>query len=90
MEEKAKLEIIAQKLENKKKRLGIIESQKQLLMTDKKMNIEEIKNLRDLITECVFDEDHTIFASEPKFKLVFDEDEIKKLKKKIWGLLEKF
>jgi len=89
MEEKEKLEIIAQKLENKKKRLGIIEAQKQLLMTDKKMIIDQIKNLRDLITEWTLDEDKTIFATEPKFKSVFTDEEVKKLKKKIWDLLEK-
>lgn len=90
MEEKAKLEIIAQKLANKKKRLEIEGTQKELLVTDKKMMIDQITNLRNLITERVIDEDKTIFATEPKYKLVFSEDEIRKLKKKIWDLLEKF
>lgn len=84
MEEKVKQEIIAQKLENKKKRLQIIE-----LLSDKKMIIDQIKILRDLITETVIDEETTIFATEQKYKLVFDEPEIKKLKKKIWELLDK-
>lgn len=53
------------------------------------MILEQIKNLRELIKETVIDADTTIFATEQKCKLVFTEDEIKKLKKKIWDLLEK-
>ena len=89
MEEKEKLEIIAQRLDNKKKRLEIAGTQKELLMTDRRMLLEEIVSLRNLITEIVLDEEKTIFASERKFKLVFGEDEIEKLKKKIWDLLKK-
>jgi hypothetical protein len=89
MEEKIKLEIIAKKLDNKKKRFEIVESQKELLMADAKLKIDQIKNLRDLITETVVDEESTVFSSEQKYKLVFSEDEIKKLKKKIWELLDK-
>ncbi len=90
MEEKAKLEIIAQKLENRKKRLEIVETKNDLVVKDQKMIIDQINNLRELITEMVRDEDKTLFASEPKYKQVFDGEEIKKLKKKIWNLLEKF
>lgn len=90
MEEKAKLEIIAQKLENKKKRLQIDETQKEFLRADKKMIIDQIKSLSHLITESVIDEEKTIFTTEPKYRQAFDEAEIKKLKNKIWELLEKF
>lgn len=89
MEEKEKLEIIAQKLDNKKKRLEIAGTQKELLLTDRRMILEEIIGLRNLITETVIDSDNTVFASEKKFKLVFNEDEVEKLKKKIWDLLKK-
>ncbi len=89
MEEKAKLEIIAQKLENKRKRLEIVEAQKELLLTDKKMIIEQIKNLRDLLTETVIDDEKTIFTTEPRYRLVFNGVEIEKLKEKIWHLLDK-
>lgn len=87
MEEKQKLELIAQKLDNKKKRLEIIEAEKELQMSDKKMVLEQINNLRNLITETLLDPEQTVFASEKKYRLVFDEDEINKLKKKIWDLL---
>lgn len=87
MEEKQKLELIAQKLDNKKKRLEIIEAEKELQMSDKKMVLEQINNLRNLITETILDPEQTVFASEKKYRLVFDEDEINKLKKKIWDLL---
>ncbi|HEX8515180.1 MAG TPA: hypothetical protein VF868_03195 [Bacteroidia bacterium] len=87
MEEKQKLELIAQKLDNKKKRLEIIEAEKELQMSDKKMVLEQINNLRNLITETILDPEQTVFASEKKYRLVFDEQEINKLKKKIWDLL---
>lgn len=88
MEEKAKLEIASQKLDNKKKRLQIVETHNALVVTRKKIMIDQIKNLKDLITETVLDVDRTIFATEPKHRPVFDTEEIKKLKKKIWDLLE--
>jgi hypothetical protein len=88
MEEKQKLELIAQKLDNKKKRLEIIEVEKELQMSDKKMVLEQINNLRSLITETILDPEQTVFASEKKYRLVFDEQEINKLKKKIWDLLD--
>jgi hypothetical protein len=89
MLEKEKLEIIAQKLDNKKKRLEIAKAQKEFLMENKKMILDQINSLRNLITETILDEDKTILASEPKIKSVFSEDEIKKMKKKIWSLIEK-
>lgn len=89
MEEKEKLEIIAQRLDNKKKKLEIAGTQKELLMTDRRMVLEEIISLRGLITEVVLDEEKTVFASERKYRLVFGEEEIEKLKKKLWELLKK-
>jgi hypothetical protein len=86
---KEQLEIIAQKLDNKKKRLEIAKARKEFLMEDKKMILDQINSLRNLITETILDEDKTIFASEPKIKLVFSEEEINKLKKKIGSLIEK-
>lgn len=88
MGSKEKLEIIAQKLENKKRRLEIIEAQKDLQFAEKEMVLNQINNLKELITEEVIDEEKTIFASEIKYKKVFSNDEIEKLKKKIWALLE--
>lgn len=87
--EKIPLEIVSKRLDIKKKRIEIVEAQKDLLIMDKKMILDQIKNLRELIKETVIDEETTIFATEQKYKLVFDEAEIKKLKKKIWDLLEK-
>jgi hypothetical protein len=89
MLEKEKLEITAQKLDNKKKRLEIAKAQKEFLMENKKMILDQINSLRNLITETILDEDKTIFASEPKIKLVFSEEEINKLKNKILTLIQK-
>ncbi len=90
MEEKERLEIISLKLEIKKKKINLIEIKKDHLRSDKKMFIDQISSLRDLMTERVIDEDKTIFGSEPKYKPVFNDSEITKLKKKVWDLLEKF
>lgn len=89
MEEKEKLEIAAKKLENKKKRLEIAKAKKEFLQEDKKMILDKINTLRNLITETVLDEDKTVFASEPKIKSVFNADEINRMKKKIWSLIDK-
>ena len=88
MEEKERLEIVSLKLEIKKKKINLIEIKRDHLRNHKKMVIEQINSLRDLMTERVIDEDKTIFGSEPKYKPVFNDSEITKLKKKIWELLE--
>lgn len=88
MEEKERLEIVTKKLEIKKKRLDLARHKNDVLLSDRRLALEQIKNIRDLITETVIDEDKTIFTTEPRYKLVFNEEEIKKLKKMVWKLLE--
>jgi hypothetical protein len=88
MEEKERLEIVTKKLEIKKKRLDLARHKNDVLLSDRRLALEQIKNIRDLITETVIDDEKTVFTTEPRYRLVFNEVEIEKLKKMIWKLLE--
>lgn len=86
--EKERLDLISAKLDNKKKLLDIKEREKSLHDSDKKIIMDQINNLRYVIGTTLFDEEATLFPSEPKFKNALSPEEIKKVKTKILRLVD--
>jgi hypothetical protein len=89
-EKRAVLELTAKRLDNQRKRLDIAESKRDLLLTQKKIIMEQVNHLRDLLTDEVINEEKTLFGSEPIYKPLLTAEETEKIKRKIWKLLDEF
>lgn len=86
--EKEKQEIIEMKLDNQKKQVEIVKAKKELVDSDKKLILEQLFHLRQIMTTTMFDEEKTLFPSEPKLKNVLNQEEVHKIKSKMLELID--
>lgn len=88
-ERREKLDVIAKALDNQKKRLDIKEAKQDYHRNEVKLTLDVLDNLRQILRDRVVDDETTIFSSEPKYKKVFNDDEIDFVKKKIMKIVSK-
>jgi hypothetical protein len=85
-----KLELVLKKLDIKRKKLELIEAEKESRKADQRMALDQISQLRNLMTERMVDDEKTLFANEVRYKNALSEEEVYQIKSKILTLIKKF
>ncbi len=83
------LDVISKKLEISKKRIDIKDAKNSIKNDINRSLMDQISGLQRLMTDFVFDTENTIFASEPKFKNLLTDSEIKIVKSKLFTMIDK-
>ena len=86
-EKKEKLEIVSRMLENKRKRLDLLEAKNEFHRKSARFSLESLDNLRHILTATVIDSENTIFSTEVKYKNALDESQRDVITKKIMKII---